>query len=240
MPDGVFSTLPEQACIVWNSHAFNLTETDTTMEAYYNFNFAEPADQDPMVAIFDADTIFAMDVPAFEKQEVCGTFVLPRNSYLFELSSHAHRHLEKFRIWLPPNTSSYSDVPTSTPDYISRIYNDPVIQLYPDPIHYPATLNNYNRRVKYCAVYDNGADNIEEVRKHSESVGLVVLNPCEANERRCIGGPRHGLLCAGQNSNCDTTPQASDGVCDACPLRGGVTTHDDMMIMLGNYYVPGN
>lgn len=240
MPDGVHSTLPEQACIVWNSHAFNLTDTDTTMEAYYNFSFAEPTDEDPMVAIFDADTIFAMNVPAFQKQEVCGTFVLPPNSYLFELSSHAHRHLEKFRIWLPPNTSSSSDIPTSTPDYISRIYNDPVIQIFPDPILYPATLNDYNRRVKYCAVYDNGADHIEDVRKHSESVGLVVLLPCAPNERRCIGGPNHGLLCAGDDSNCETAPQASDGVCDACPLRGGVTTHDEMMIMLGNFYIPGS
>ena len=240
MPDGVFSTLPEKACIVWNSHAFNLTNTDTTMEAYYNFNFAQPADNDPMVAIFDSDRIFAMDVPPFEKQEVCGTFVLPQNSYLFELSSHAHRHLEKFRAWLPPNTYSNNDIPTSTPDYVSRIYNDPTISLFSEPIHFPFGLSNYNRRIKYCAVYDNGADNMQDVRRHSESLGLVVLGPCEPNERRCIGGPRHGLTCGGDDRNCDSDPQTPDGDCDACPLRGGVTTHDEMMILLGNYYVPGS
>ena len=125
MPDGVFSTLPEQACIVWNSHAFNLTNSDTTMEAYYNFNFAEPSDQNPMVAIFDSDNIFDMNVPPFEKQEVCGTFVLPQDSYLFEINSHAHRHLEKFRVWLPPNTRSLNEVPTSTPDYICLLYTSP-------------------------------------------------------------------------------------------------------------------
>ncbi len=239
MPDGVFSTLPEQACIVWNSHAFNLTNSDTTMEAYYNFNFAEPSDQNPMVAIFDSDNIFDMNVPPFEKQEICGTFVLPQNSYLFEINSHAHRHLEKFRVWLPPNTWSLNEVPTSTPDYISRIYNDPLFLFFDEPLHFPWGTSNYNRRIKYCAVYDNGADNIQDVRRYSESIGLTVLNPCQPGERRCIGGPRHGLLCAGENSNCDSSPQALDGVCDACPLRGGVTTHDEMMILLGNFYIPG-
>ena len=28
------------------------------------------------------------------------------------------------------------------------------------------------------------------------------------------------------------------GVCDACPVRGGVTTEDEMFILTGSYYVP--
>jgi hypothetical protein len=28
-------------------------------------------------------------------------------------------------------------------------------------------------------------------------------------------------------------------LCDACPLRGGVTTDDEMFVLLGIYYVPG-
>jgi hypothetical protein len=27
-------------------------------------------------------------------------------------------------------------------------------------------------------------------------------------------------------------------LCDACPLRGGVTTDDEMFILLGQYYCP--
>jgi hypothetical protein len=42
---------------------------------------------------------------------------------------------------------------------------------------------------------------------------------------------------------CDSAPGANDGICDACPLAGGVTTADEMFIPLGNYYcdpsVPG-
>ena len=26
--------------------------------------------------------------------------------------------------------------------------------------------------------------------------------------------------------------------CDACPVRGGVTTEDEMLIMIGSYYIP--
>ena len=29
-----------------------------------------------------------------------------------------------------------------------------------------------------------------------------------------------------------------DGECDACPLRGGVTTEDEMFILIGAYFTP--
>lgn len=238
MPDDVFSVLPMKGYITWNSHAFNLTDQDTTLEQYFNFYFAEAGDSNQMSAIFDADDIFRMSVPTFQKQEVCGTFTLPRNSYLFELSSHAHGHMEQFRTWLPPNNTNKSDIPTGTPDYISRIYNDPVQILYDPPLHFAQNLNSTNRRIKYCAVYDNGADDISEVRRHSQSIGLVVLNSCSSSERRCLGGANHNNVCYGNNWRCDSSAGAGDGICDACPLEGGVTTFDEMLILLGSYYVP--
>lgn len=238
MPDGVFSVLPMKGIITWNSHAFNLTAQDTTMEQYYNFYFAEETDTQMMRGIFDSDDIFKMSVPPFQKQEICGTFNMPRNSYLFEISSHAHQHMEEFKIWLPPNNNDKNDVPTTTPDYISRIYNDPVQLYFDPPLHYPSNLNNTNRRIKYCAVYDNGADDSQEVRRHSESIGLVVLDACTTQERVCLGGPKQGQNCWGSNANCDSSNGAGDGVCDACPLEGGVTTYDEMFILLGNYYIP--
>jgi hypothetical protein len=39
------------------------------------------------------------------------------------------------------------------------------------------------------------------------------------------------------HANCDSSLGLGDGVCDACPLEGGVTTEDEMYIMLGLYYV---
>ena len=56
----------------------------------------------------------------------------------------------------------------------------------------------------------------------------------------CMGGPRKGEACHGNNSECDTTPGSGDGVCDACTLVGGVTTADEMFIQLGDFYCAPN
>ncbi len=40
------------------------------------------------------------------------------------------------------------------------------------------------------------------------------------------------------HSLCDSVPGAGDGVCDACPLVGGVTTEDEMFAILGDYFFP--
>ena len=48
----------------------------------------------------------------------------------------------------------------------------------------------------------------------------------------CLDGPNKGHLCGLDDSLCP------ESVCDACPLEGGVTTEDEMFIMLGFYYMP--
>jgi hypothetical protein len=56
----------------------------------------------------------------------------------------------------------------------------------------------------------------------------------------CLSGPKKGQACAGDHRACDSAPGANDGVCDACPLFGGVTTEDEMFILLGSYFcAPG-
>jgi cysteine-rich repeat protein len=102
LADGAYATLPVRGVVVWNSHAFNRTQTDSTMAQYLNLHFAEPPDQlYPTRGIFDARWIFAQNVPAFGTQELCGTFTLPRFSRLFQLSSHTHERGVRWRTWLP-------------------------------------------------------------------------------------------------------------------------------------------
>ena len=72
-----------------------------------------------------------------------------------------------------------------------------------------------------------------KVKRNSLSVGST----CPARERECIGGPMHNSFCNGDDSYCDSSPGAGDGVCDACPVVGGVTTEDEMFLLLGNYYL---
>ena len=60
---------------------------------------------------------------------------------------------------------------------------------------------------------------------------FISGGPCEDSTVSCYGGANAGALCGGNNGACDS------GVCDACPVVGGVTTEDEMFILIGGYYV---
>jgi len=244
---GVYSVLPMKGIVVWNSHAFNLTNTPTTMEQYYNFTFAQPADQSyPLQGAFDDTEIFVENVPAFETREYCRTFTFPPNSHAFEFSSHRHKRGVLFRIWAPPNatenttcTGAGGCLPNPDPPfYQSTEYNDPVRLAFSPPIDLRG-LDAAHRSYKFCTLYDNGAADHSTVKRRSTSpVPPVPLGgPCLVSQTRCIDGPHHNELCNGSNVACDSSLGAGDGDCDACPLHGGVTTEDEMWIFLGSYYI---
>lgn len=242
-PDGVFGTIPLQGFNVWNSHAFNLTNTDTTVEQYHNFWFADPTDTNIIGTIFDSDDIFVMRVPQFQSREYCRTYTVPNNGFLYELSSHMHKRGILFRIWGPPNapcSGSGCTAPGGTPIYVSTEYNDPVQLLFTPAVDHTGDSTN-DRTYKYCAVYDNGATEIQDVKRRSTSpeppLPFVPGGPCTASSTRCIGGPNHNAVCGGNDAACDSAPGAGDGDCDACELLGGVTTEDEMFILLGSYYL---
>jgi hypothetical protein len=97
-PDGVYYELPLRATILFNSHAFNLTDTAGKLEAWLNFYFA-PVQEHPVERIFDVTQIFKMNVPAFGTEEVCAFYRFRPNSHLFEIASHMHQRGKRFRIW---------------------------------------------------------------------------------------------------------------------------------------------
>ena len=100
------------------------------------------------------------------------------------------------------------------------------------PELYSGSTNN--RRFLYCSLYDNGSTpESPAVKRNSDP-----LAACAVNVRACMEGPNQGVLCGSENaaSFCETSGGAGDGECDACPLIGGVTTEDDMFIMLGFRY----
>ena len=55
---------------------------------------------------------------------------------------------------------------------------------------------------------------------------------CPSEERSCFGGPNEGMACNGDDSIC-----GEGGLCDACPAGPGVTTEEEMLLVLGSYYV---
>lgn len=246
-PAGVYSRLPLTGFVSWNSHGFNLTKSATTIEQWVNLTFAGPEERTWVRRqIFESGNIFAMtEVEPFEKREICMTWTLPRYSQLLSLSSHMHQRGELFRIWLPPNEPCTDGTngcePNAAPaDYESRLYDDPLYTYYDPPNDY-SSENPDSRTLKACAVYDNGADNPAEVKRESTKPNTPVCDSflpipaacgCPADQRVCYGGPDEGVACDGDDATC-----GGDGICDACPLRGGVTTDDEMFIPLGSYFV---
>ncbi|MDH3625075.1 MAG: hypothetical protein OEQ49_14490 [Myxococcales bacterium] len=257
-PTDVYSLIPVQGFIVWDSHAFNLTESDTTVEQWMNVEFAAPEAQVyERRQIFDAGDIFSMGmIEAFTSNEVCTSYTIPQHARLLTLSTHTHRYGKRFRVWYPPNDSCAPGpdcLPEERdPDYISRDYADPLYQRFFEPdLPVYDSPDPRERTFKYCSLWDNGETNPEEVRRESTKpdaetcdfvaafrgfaagAGFEVFAcGCAPEERSCFGGPNQGMACNGDDSLC-----GDGGICDACPTGGGVTTEEDMFILLGSYFV---
>jgi len=238
---GAYSVLPMAGYIIWNSHAFNTTNAPGTLSQYLNLEFAPPEGQlFPVQQIFDASSIFIMDVPPFTSREYCADYVIPRNSNLFQLSSHTHRHGVHFRIFGPPNANcapgeigqgGCQPGPPAQLAYESFEYTDPVQLSFAPPWAFGDVAAD-ERRFIFCSRYDNG----ETPESPAVKTNSDPLGGCGIAVRRCLDGAKRGEACNGVDATCDSTPGAGDGRCDACPVRGGVTTEDEMFIMLGLYY----
>jgi hypothetical protein len=259
-PTDVYSLMPVAGFIVWDSHAFNPTTIDTSVEQWMNVKFAAPEEQIyPRKQIFDAFEIFGMGrIDAFTSKEVCTTYTIPQYGRLLTLSSHTHRFGKKFRVWYPPNDQC-DPGPDCVPedresDYLSRDYADPLYQRFFEP-DLPSfdSPDERDRTFKYCSLWDNGETNPDEVRRESMKpdaetcafvegirqfaggAGFEIFGcGCEPEDRSCFGGPNQGMACNGDDSLC-----GEGGICDACPTGGGATTEEEMFILLGSYYVQG-
>jgi hypothetical protein len=338
LPDGVYLELPLKGLLLWNSHAFNLSDTDTTIQAWLNFYFTAPEEQKtPMEQIFDVSELFKPQVPAFSTEEVCNLHELPQDAHLFELSSHGHKRMKRWRTFIGaytcdggPNAGQACDpfgadfaspafcpgarctsmtrprcgdcnsdgsvrvdeiitganaaletVPvdacveadvnddqrvtvdeiltavhaglTRVPDpvernlddsfvYVSQIYNDPVVDRFEPPMIF-SRPNASDRSLTYCALYDNGFTNPDDVKRKSTSPIPsipVAGGPCQT-PTNCVSGqvgaPCSGLSQAKRDASCDSESGKGDGLCDACPLTGGVTTEDEMFLLVGKFFV---
>lgn len=249
--DGVYGVLPVEGYTVWNSHSFNLTRGDTTVEQYLNFEYSRGTERlykrrDMSIL----ENVFAMGtVEPFQSQEVCGAFTLPIGSRILTLTTHTHKFGRDFRVWYPPNAQCaagpHCKAPDRDPDYRSFTYQDPLYQRFDESnaLELDST-DPQERTYKYCAIFDNGATNPDEVRRHSTraqseactfatfSQGYIGECGCQPEERSCVGGPNEGLACGGDDSLC-----GDGGECDACPVWGGVTTEEEMFAILGSYYI---
>lgn len=125
-PVGVYDELPIKGLVFWNSHAFNLSNVEGSLEGWVNIYFPAPEEQQfRQVQIFNVEKIFwTEDFPPFQlprlmpfqQEEFCHVHAFrtpqdPGQSFsgpvfsgqqklkLFELSGHMHRHGKRFQIF---------------------------------------------------------------------------------------------------------------------------------------------
>jgi hypothetical protein len=182
----------------------------------------------------------------YQTQEVCRSYTIPEGAHVFQLSSHTHRHGVKFRIWDEPNYPCFPDsngdgcIPSPYTEkliYSSTEYTDPVELEFSPPVLYDNPDPVY-RTLRYCSEYDNGSKvDSPSVKRQSTSPegpfgSFSPGGPCADSQLYCYGGTNPGTFCGGNDSLCE-----GGGECDACPVHGGVTTEDEMFILIGSYYI---
>jgi hypothetical protein len=229
-PAGVYGVMPLRGILVTNSHAFDVTDQPTTNEQWLDVYFAPSAGrQHRLRDLFDAGDIFVAHVPPYTQRTYCRTHTFAPGTRLFRLTSHTHKHGIRFDVWGPGiATACVATQPTCTPEsgmpvLVTTDYADPAQTLFDPPVALddpdPAT-----RTYKFCATYDDGLQT--PIRRRSRSAPLSVA--CKPGELVCIGGSADRAPCTGD-------AQCGGGVCDGCGVYGGVTTEDEMFILMGDY-----
>ncbi len=322
--DGVYDEAPIKGILVWNSHAFNVTDTPATLDMWINFEFAAPEEQRHLLQRFvDISAISKMRVPAYGTDEVCNHHVLPEGARVLDLTSHVHQRGKRFRVFegafachggpndgqpcpplgldpdlptadpcagapcqaaqppragdcdgdlrvsvnevvtgvnialgrTPPDACLRFDVdedggvsidelvagvdsaihpglrdPSESLFYTSLTYADPLTLAYDPPKLFGGPhATPAERTLTYCALYDNGFTNPDQVKRNSR----VPTNGSPCRPTHCAEGAV-GRPCAG-DADCDTSAEVRDGFCDACPVGFGVTTDDEMFVLVGSY-----
>jgi len=242
-PPGVYSVLPVKGLIVWNSHAFNLTNQDTEMESWINIGYTSLRTW-PAQGLFDSQWIFTQNVPPFERREYCATHTFAEGTHLFQLTSHTHKRGVRWRYYDAPQTPCSAPGGTTNPacvpsgslldGYESYDYSDPLTLHFDPPKVFSGSVAD--RTIKFCSLFDNGFTDPQDVKKQSTSPvptgNLIIGGPCNDSVTFCLEGTNQGAPCNGNDAVC-----TGGGTCDACTLLGGVTTEDEMYISIGTFYI---
>jgi len=114
--------------------------------------------------------------------------------------------------------------------YTSLTYVDPVVVTFDPPRSFgPRGTPAEGRTLTYCALYDNGYTNPDEVKRKSR----VPTNGAPCRPTNCAEGAV-GERCT-SDAQCDSGAGSGDGACDACTVGFGVTTDDEMFVLAGSY-----
>ncbi len=227
---GVFGQVPLSGIAFWNTHAFNLTTKDHSLNGRLNIYFAEEQDF-PVVALIGANGTFSPNMAPFTEGTICLPHTVPQGARVFSLTSHNHKRGVRFWATLPDGTQIYENF----------VYSDPTRRDYDPPLAFDSE-NREERTITYCATYNNGMNddgtpNIETVTRRSRipasSSNGFLPGGCEPVA--CVAG-QIGASCT-EDADCDSSTESGDGWCDACRITGGESTENEMFILLGQLFI---
>jgi len=122
--------------------------------------------------------------------------------------------------------------------YSTLTYADPlVLQFVPPRALAPRGATAEERTLTFCALYDNGSVDPDEVKRRSTTPLRSSCQPTHCAEGR-VGARCNGGNFEARDRSCDSAAGALDGYCDACSAGFGVTTDDEMFVLTGSFYVP--
>lgn len=222
--EGFYEEIPTHGIFYWNSHAFNLTTEDGVHHVWRNFYFADDRRFKAENVTYVNEIYAATGTPPFEKRTVCRDFTFNQGDGLLLLSSHTHKRGERFYISIKGGEQIYE----------TFTYDEPLIKNYSPHIVFNSE-DPAERTLEYCATYNNGINadgspNIETVTRLSrrpDNGGTCQPIACVAGK---VGAPCGG---ADDDAACDSTPGAGDGWCDACAITTGVSSDDEMFVLIG-------
>ena len=220
--DGVYWEIPLRGVLWFNSHAFNLENQDTTLEARVNFYYADKRERELRPVNVAQNVYIAAGQPPFTRKTYCAKHVVPQSYSLALLSGHTHRRGERF--WV--NDASGKQI------YENFVYNDPLYKRYEPWIAFDSA-DPAARTLEYCATYSNG------LKKDGSPDLELVTRASRMRDRTsctrvvCTAGKVTAVFKV--DSECETAHGASDGDCDACPITAGQTTEDEMCVLMPWY-----
>lgn len=113
--------------------------------------------------------------------------------------------------------------------YTSLTYGDPLVVSFNPARRVPADATVADRTLTYCSLYDNGFTDPDAVKRHSRR----PPNAAGCTPTHCAEGDV-GKRCS-RDGDCNSTPGAGDGRCDACSLAFGLSTDDEMFVLIGSF-----
>jgi hypothetical protein len=222
---GVYWEVPLQGVLWFNSHAFNLSDTDTVLDARMNFYFAKERTR-KIIPVNVVKNQVPNGLAPFTKKTYCSTAVVPQHNSIAMLAGHTHRHGQRF--WAKDATGKQI--------YQSFVYNDPVYQHFDPWLEFTAP-DEASRTIEFCAEFNNGLreDGTPDVDMVTRRSRMPPPN-ATCTPVACTAG-KVGEACS-TNEDCNSAPDATNGECDACPITTGVTTENEMFVLMPWYVLP--